>query len=1071
MNPLISLLITLTCEVALVVVVGFVAERLLLSVRDRRRLWCAVLIGVGLLAAVELAGLRVVVRRWASLGSLGTPRPSEPRWVVTGVTGAIHPRVIEPSNSAQEASTPTDLPAPSRWTILLSALWLFGTIAIWVRSGYQRRQLQRVVRQSRRVEVSAAREIARRLGLVPERIQLCEAASFSGPVAFGVFRPTVLLPCGFVHRYGDLELKVLLAHELAHLAACDPLWLAISDFLSGLLWWHPAVWWSRRRLRATSEIAADEASCLIPGGRLALAEALVAFGNRLAGETSPAGFGVGGLKSDLATRVTRLLAAPVRASSRLMTRVTVAGTFCALLAIGMAPWPGNGAQPVVTAALESIGSLASKPPRATKVTAEAKSESSQTASRVPGFEPGASDSNGQPPSPRESLQSGESKPANGGNQDGSNVDSTLPMALEGILVPMFQIAEGPLQDLAQRLQQTLRDADPHKRNLRITVATQDLRIDQSILVGSGPAVDLLKFVADHCTPPVEWALHGNEIVFHKIASGKWPLRTQLHHVGVVELLAHIMGRLDKAGDTPSDINIQNEVRAFLSEHGVEFPQKFDSATGTPDLFPPPDVKVEQDERAFFLTYGNSLLVRASMPDQKRIRRALLEHAASAMPTTRAPVLTNAVDPLPTKDRRTLHTRLFQVDTQKFLGEIRSRRAKAGHPSTGADVQAEVRDFFVGQGVIALRFQTFSGRDDFNPPADETAVFLKQNQGIIFAQASDPDFRLIEQALLAMFQHTQSGKTEGASFVDPQLRTVSDSTLSPLVAVPSKPPRATKVTAEAKSESSQSASRVPGFEPGPSESNRQPPSPREFLQLGKTNLAVGGNPDSSKEGSTPRTGLGEILVPTFQITKGPLQDSVQRLQQILRDADPHKRDLRITVATKDLRIRQQMLQTGPVPADSLLQEIANSCTIPVEWTFHGNEIVFDKIASGEWPLTTRWYQVGPAKLLSHIRGRLEKAGGIVTDGNIQNETRTFLAENGVIIPKAFHSSGSTDPVPPKGAKALFLTKDGASLFVLASVPDHIQIHRALAVLQSTSGTMPTTRAQVSTDAVDAAPRKQ
>ena len=646
MNPLISLLITLACEVALVVGVGFVAERLLLSVRDRRRLWCAVLIGVGLLAAVELAGLRIEIRRWANLGSFGTPRSSDPRWVVTEVTGAVRPMVIEPPYSVQEASTPTDLPAPSRWTLLLSVLWLLGTIAIWVRSGYQRRQLQRLVRQSHRVEVSAAREIARRLGLVPERIQLCEAVGFLGPVAFGVFRPTVLLPCGFVHRYGDLEFKVLLAHELAHLAACDPLWLAISDFLSGLLWWHPAVWWSRRRLRATSEIAADEASCLIPGGRLALAEALVAFGNQLAGETSPAGFGVGGLKSDLATRVTRLLAAPVRASSRLMTRVTVAGTFCALLAIGMAPWPGKGAQPVVTAALESIGSLASKPPRATKVIVEAKSESSQ-----------------------------------------------------------------------------------------------------------------------------------------------------------------------------------------------------------------------------------------------------------------------------------------------------------------------------------------------------------------------------------------------------------------------------------------SASRVPGFDPGPSDSNWQPPSPRESLQLGKTNLAVGGNPDSAKEGSTPRTGLGEILVPTFQITEGPLQDSVQRLQQILRDADPHKRDFRITVATKDLRIRQQMLQTGPVPADSLLQEIANSCTIPVEWTFHGNEIVFDKIASGEWPLTTRWYQVGPAKLLSHIRGRLEKAGGIVTDGNIQNETRTFLAENGVIIPKAFHSSGSTDPVPPKGAKALFLTKDGASLFVLASVPDHIQIHRALAVLQSASSTMPTTRAQVSTDAVDAAPRKQ
>ncbi len=783
MNPLTSLLITLGCEVALVVGVGFVAERLLPAVSDRRRLWCAVLIAVGSLAAVELAGLRVEVRRWASLGSLVTSRPSEPRWVVTEVTGAARPVEIEPSYSAREASAPTDLPAPSHGPILLSALWLLGTVAIWVRSGYQRRQLRLLVRQSDRVEVCAAGEIAGRLGLALERIQLCEAAGFSGPVAFGVFRPTVLLPRGFAHRYGDLELKVLLAHELAHLAARDPLWLVISDVLSGLLWWHPAVWWACRRQRAASEAAADDASSLIPGGRIALAEALVAYGHQLAAETSPAGFGVGGLKSELAGRVTRLLSAPVTAASRLMTRMTVAGTVCALLAIGIAPWPGEGAQPVVTAALESVGSLASKPPRALKVTTESKSEPSRSDPRVPGFESGPSDSDRQPPSPRESPQSGESEPAMGENQDRSKADSTLPTALEDVVVPTFQIAEGPLQDVAQRLQQTLRDADSSKRDLRITVATQDLRIDQSILVGSGPAVHLLKFVADHCTTPVEWALHGNEIVFHKIASGKWPLHTKWYQVGSMELLAHIRGRLEKVGEKPSDKNIQNEVRAFLAEHGAVFPRYSDPASEAPDLAPPKEVNVEQDEqRALFLSKdGGTLFVRTSIPDHKRIHRALMEHAALAMSTTQAPVLTNALDAASTKAKRTLHTRLFQVDTQKLLVEIRNRRAKAGHSSPGADVQDEVRDFFVGQGVIALRFQTFSGRDEFNPQPDETAVFLKQSLGILFVQASDPDLALIEQALLTLFQHTQSIKTEGASFVDPKLRAVSDSTVRPSVA--------------------------------------------------------------------------------------------------------------------------------------------------------------------------------------------------------------------------------------------------------------------------------------------------
>jgi beta-lactamase regulating signal transducer with metallopeptidase domain len=783
MNPLASLLITLGCEVLLVVGVGLVAERLLTSVRDRRRLWCAVLSVVTLLTAVELTGLRVEARRWSFLGFHAAPRPTEPRWILTEVISPVHPVEGKPALFSMEGQAPThDLTEPSRWPSFLAAMWLLGTLVIGFRTGYTRWRLQALLRQSQRVDLGVAGTIAGDLGLDPRRIQVREATGFTGPVAFGVLRPTVLLPRGFADRYGELELKVLLAHELAHLAARDPLWLVISDVLSGLLWWHPAVWWACRRLRAASEAAADDASSLIPGGRIALAEALVAYGHQLAAETSPAGFGVGGLKSELAGRVTRLLSAPVTAASRLMTRMTVAGTVCALLAIGIAPWPGEGAQPVVTAALESVGSLASKPPRALKVTTESKSEPSRSDPRVPGFESGPSDSDRQPPSPRESPQSGESEPAMGENQDRSKADSTLPTALEDVVVPTFQIAEGPLQDVAQRLQQTLRDADPSKRDLRITVATQDLRIDQSILVGSGPAVHLLKFVADHCTTPVEWALHGNEIVFHKIASGKWPLHTKWYQVGSMELLSHIRGRLEKVGEKPSDKNIQNEVRAFLAEHGAVFPRYFDPASEAPDLAPPKEVNVEQDQRALFLSKdGGTLFVRTSIPDHKRIHRALMEHAARAMSTTQAPVLTNALDAASTKAKRTLHTRLFQVDTQKLLVEIRNRRAKAGHSSPGADVQDEVREFFVGQGVIALRFQTFSGRDEFNPQPDETAVFLKQSLGILFVQASDPDLALIEQALLTLFQHTQSIKTEGASFVDPKLRAVSDSTVRPSVA--------------------------------------------------------------------------------------------------------------------------------------------------------------------------------------------------------------------------------------------------------------------------------------------------
>jgi beta-lactamase regulating signal transducer with metallopeptidase domain len=651
MNPLASLLITLGCEVLLVVGVGLMAERLLASVRDRRRLWCAVLSVVTLLTAVELTGLRVEARRWSFLGFHATPRPTEPRWILTEVISPVHPVEGKPALFSMEGQAPThDLTEPSRWPSFLAAMWLLGTLVIGFRTGHTRWRLQALLRQSQRVDLEVVGTIAGDLGLDPRRIQVREATGFTGPVAFGVLRPTVLLPRGFADRYGELELKVLLAHELAHLAARDPLWLAISDALTGLLWWHPAVWWARRRLRVTSEAAADDASSLIPGGRIALAEALVAYGHQLAAKSSPAGFGVGGLKSELAGRVTRLLSAPVTAASRLMTRMTVAGTVCALLAIGIAPWPGEGAQPVVTAALGSIGSPESKPRTATRGITQTKAISSQTNSGVGSVEPDPSDSHRQPPTSRDFLKPVETNLAVGGPPERSNAELMLPPALEEVVVPMYQIAEGLLQDVAPRLQQTLRDADPSKRDLRITVATQDLRIGLPILQsGPVPATILLQDVAKSCTIPVKWTLHGNEIVFDRIASGKWPLHLQRYQVGSAKLLAHIRGRLEKAGETPSDKNIQNEVRAFFAEHGAVFPQRIDPASGTPDPAPPKEVNVEQDERALFLSKdGDNLFVLAPIPDHKRIHLALLEHAARAMTTTQALVLTNTPDAVSTK---------------------------------------------------------------------------------------------------------------------------------------------------------------------------------------------------------------------------------------------------------------------------------------------------------------------------------------------------------------------------------------------------------------------------------------
>jgi Zn-dependent protease with chaperone function len=134
-----------------------------------------------------------------------------------------------------------------------------------------------------------------------------------GPVAFGMFRPTVAIPEDFEERFTPAQRRSMLAHEVGHLAGRDPLWFAVVDLICALGWWHPVLWWARRRLKVESEWVADEAAAAVPGGRLALAESLAVLGREL---VVSGGLGVGGsgLKSDLAARVQRLIASegPVR---------------------------------------------------------------------------------------------------------------------------------------------------------------------------------------------------------------------------------------------------------------------------------------------------------------------------------------------------------------------------------------------------------------------------------------------------------------------------------------------------------------------------------------------------------------------------------------------------------------------------------------------------------------------------------------------------------------------------------------------------------------------------------------
>src|SRR5207302_8632459 len=112
----------------------------------------------------------------------------------------------------------------------------------WI--AYQLRLLQRSLRRARLVTAGPLYQgfldLCGRMGLRrPPRLLL--SGEGQGPIAFGISRPTVMLP-EVVADLQAAELQVILAHELAHHRRGD-LWINWAQILLTVVWWfNPVVW-------------------------------------------------------------------------------------------------------------------------------------------------------------------------------------------------------------------------------------------------------------------------------------------------------------------------------------------------------------------------------------------------------------------------------------------------------------------------------------------------------------------------------------------------------------------------------------------------------------------------------------------------------------------------------------------------------------------------------------------------------------------------------------------------------------------------------------------------------------
>ncbi|MDB5387530.1 MAG: antirepressor regulating drug resistance protein, partial [Planctomycetaceae bacterium] len=156
-----------------------------------------------------------------------------------------------------------------RWQGIVGLIFVTGAslaavrflLGLWMVHRYRVRSV--VITASGLAE--QVRQIARDLG-VTRSVELRQSHTLGSPATVGWRRPLVLLPSGW-EAWSDEERRVVLAHEIAHIARGDYLTWLLAQVSLALHFYHPLVHWLVRRLRLEQELAADVLGADLAGGR------------------------------------------------------------------------------------------------------------------------------------------------------------------------------------------------------------------------------------------------------------------------------------------------------------------------------------------------------------------------------------------------------------------------------------------------------------------------------------------------------------------------------------------------------------------------------------------------------------------------------------------------------------------------------------------------------------------------------------------------------------------------------------------------------------------------------------
>jgi beta-lactamase regulating signal transducer with metallopeptidase domain len=237
-----------------------------------RRARVRYLVSVTFLVLMLIAPIATCVLSWQPYSSLA--ERSQPVASALTKASAKHQAIASPASSS---ATPSSVESSLGAVPWLVEAWLLGVAFFSLRSAGGFLLLERERRKQSTVVGIRLLEICHRLQDqlgITRAIRYCECAWLQAPAVIGWFRPVVFLPVTALTGLSEEQLEVVIAHELAHIQRFDPFVNVFQVCVETLLFYHPAVWWLNKRIRAEREHCCDDMAVALCGNAVEYARAL-----------------------------------------------------------------------------------------------------------------------------------------------------------------------------------------------------------------------------------------------------------------------------------------------------------------------------------------------------------------------------------------------------------------------------------------------------------------------------------------------------------------------------------------------------------------------------------------------------------------------------------------------------------------------------------------------------------------------------------------------------------------------------------------------------------------------------